>query len=371
MAALYASERGQQMGEDRQTIRDLWRKFKSMVNIALDAQEKIEIDRALSMPRLYEAVSTALWERETYAYLLDVYADDGGLYALMAEEGKLYRASLETGSDEVTMGEWQQVTEIHEPVTQRMTVQRQADGQWRWLNISGAAVLNRVGEIDSKALFDNMARRAAESGEYPYRTFYHMGEAFQIGQADFLARDGALYITSGLFDDNPLARAVVRAVQDEPEYWGDSIGYLPVGEPDMVEVAEGVEVPVYSDGIHREISTLPEQNAASLFTVPSVQQQEVQRMNAKVLEALERLRDEHGLEQEAIDALVDVADQTNRSIEDEDLITREGDQEIETDEPAQELDEEAEDEESDEDPEPDAEPQEREQDEPDAPEGDL
>ncbi len=151
-------------------------------------------------------------------------------------------------------------------------------------------------------------------------------------------------------------------MQDEPDYWGDSIGYRPIGEPDMVEVADGVEVPVYSDGIHREISTLPEQNAASLFTMPSVQQQEVSRMNAKVLKALERLRDKHGLDQEVLDEFVALADQTNRTVDDEDLITRDdADQESDVDEPAEELDEadEPEDEEpeSDEDPEP--EPQER------------
>ncbi|NIS11628.1 MAG: hypothetical protein GWN58_55775, partial [Anaerolineae bacterium] len=292
-----------------------------------------------------------------------VYIGDDWIYTLVARDGKLYRIDLFLEGDQIKLGEWQQVTEAHPPVEQRMVIQRQADGQYRWLNISASAVLNRVGEIDSKALFDNMARRAEETGEYPYRTFYHQGEAFRIGQADLLARDGALYVTSGLFEDNPLARAVVRALQDEPEYWGDSIGYLPVGEPNRVEVAEGVEVPVYSDGIHREISTLPEQNAASLFTVPSVQQQEVSRMNPNVLEALERLRDKHGLEQEVIDGFVEIADQTNRSIEDEDLITR-NDADSEADEEEQEQPQEEEQEPESE--VPAQEPQERETDQPES-----
>ena len=382
LAALYASEEGEDMGEDRMTLREAWQKVKSVVGMYLDAgdaatkagKERADQFRAIGMMRVQEQVWNLLQESETWAWPIDVYIGDEGIYTLATREGKLYKIDLYLEGEQVRLGEWQQVTELHQPVEQRMIIQRQADGQYRWLNISASAVLNRVGEIDSKALFDNMAQRAAESGEYPYRTFYHQGEAFQIGQADLLARDGALYITSGVFDDNPLARAVVRALQDEPDYWGDSIGYLPVGEPERVEVAAGVEVPVYSDGIHREISTLPEQNAASLFTVPSVQQQEVSRMNPNVLEALERLRDRHGLAQETIDELVELADQTNRSIEDEDLITRDdadsvdGEQESETDEApgagdAEELDEEAEpeDEESGEEPEPDAEPQEREQ----------
>lgn len=84
-------------------------------------------------------------------------------------------------------------------------------------------------------------------------------------------------------------------------------------------------------------------------------------MNPNVLEALERLRDKHGLEQEVIDEFVEMADQTNRGIDDEDLITREGeaDQETDTDTPAEELDQEP----VDDPQEPDEEPQE--------PEGDL
>lgn len=53
-------------------------------------------------------------------------------------------------------------------------------------------------------------------------------------------------------------------------------------------------------------------------------------MRADVLDALERLRDKHGLEQAVIDEFVQVADQTNRSIDEEELITREGEPEPES-----------------------------------------
>jgi len=361
VAALYASERGVRMGDEKQTIRGLWRKIQEIFTGALDETEQSQAEkfRAIGMGRVMEQVWGLLQSEDTWAWPIDVYIGDDGIYTLATREGKLYRIDLGLEGEQVQLGEWQQVTELHKPVAQRMVVQRQADGQWRWLNISASAVLNRVGEIDSTLLFDNMARRAEESGEYPYRTFYHMGEAFRIGQADLLARDGALYITSGVFDDNPLARAIVRAIQEDPGYWGDSIGYLPLGEPERVEVAAGVEVPVYTDGIHREISTLPEQKAASLFTVPtSVQQQEVSRMRADVLDALERLRDQHGLDQAVIDQFVSLADQTNRSIEDEDLVMREGEAENPEDE------QESEDEAPAEEQEPEPETQERETEEP-------
>ena len=339
VAALYASEEDGDMGEERQMIRALWRKIQALFSGVMPAEdiaeEQSQADqfRAIGMMRVQEQIWALLQQEsaEGWAYPIDVYIGDDWIYTLVARGGKLYRVNLFLEGDELRLGEWQQVTELHPPIEQRMTIQRQADGRWRWLNISASAVLNRVGEIDSRQLFDNMARRAEESGEYPYRTFFHMGEALRIGQADYLARDGALYITSGVFDDNPLAAAVVRAIQGEPDYWGDSIGYLPVGVPERVEVAEGVEVPVYSDGIHREISTLPENRAASLFTVPNVQQ-EVSRMRPDVLEALERLRDQHGLDQSVIDGFVELADQTNRSIEDEDLITRDSADESAADE---------------------------------------
>jgi len=356
---------GQRMGDgERTTVRDLWNRLKDKITIALDAEAKMasmseaERFRAIGMGRVFEQVWGLLQESEQWAYPIDVYIGDDWIYTLATREGKLYRIDLFLDGEQVRLGDWQQVTEVHEPVAQRMIVQRQADGRWRWLNISASAVLNRVGEIDSRQLFDNMAQRAADTGEYPYRTFFHMGEPFRIGQADLLARDGSLYITSGVFDDNPLAQAIVRAIQEDPDYWGDSIGYLPLGEPERVEIAEGVEVPVYTDGIHREISTLPEQRAASLFTMPRVQQ-EVNRMRTEVMDALERLRDKHGLAQDVIDEFVQVADQTNRSIDDEELITREGEQPEAETEPEVEGEPEA-------DSEP--EPQERETEEP---EGDL
>jgi len=81
-------------------------------------------------------------------------------------------------------------------------------------------------------------------------------------------------------------------------------------------------------------------------------------MRADVLDALERLRDQHGLDQAVIDQFVSLADQTNRSIEDEDLVMREG--EAETLEDEQEPEDEAPVEEQ----EPEPETQERETEEP-------
>lgn len=67
-----------------------------------------------------------------------------------------------------------------EPRHTHISVYRQADGRWRWFSISATSVLNRVGEIDSRELFDNFIRRFPEQNTKPFRTFYHKGEAARM-----------------------------------------------------------------------------------------------------------------------------------------------------------------------------------------------
>lgn len=298
-----------------------------------EAAGKTPPERAMSMPRLYEAIYESLWNSDDMmGYLVDCYVDnDGSLYALTTDEGKLYRHSLAIQGDNVTLGERVQVMDSHPAIAQSRTVIRQQpDGHWRWFSISATAVLNRVGEIDSRALFDSFVGHAEETDEYPIRMFYHQGEAMRTGQADWLARDDYCYLTSGLYDDTPLAQAEITARQRDPEYWGESIGFLPTAEPEMVEVAEGIHIPAYWQGVNREISTLPEREAASLFTVTG--QQEVFRMalTGKVWEAFLKL---WGDDEEAAKRwLEEHPEARNRSIEEAGLITRDQDEEPEPEE---------------------------------------
>jgi len=179
-------------------------------------------------------------------------------------------------------------------------------------------VLNRVGEIDSQALFDSFVEHARETGEYPYRTFYHQGEALKTGQCDYMARDGSVFITSGLYDDdNLLAQAEIAAMERDADKWGESIGYTPTAEPEMIEIASDVTIPVYNVGVIREISTLPNDSAAAWFT--TIRTQEVKRMRQDVFDALlEMVGDEERAKEFA--ALVDG---TNREIADGGLVSRE------------------------------------------------
>ncbi len=117
------------------------------------------------------------------------------------------------------------------------------------------------------------------------------------------------YINSGLFDDTPIANAIARDHIENPEYWGDSITYLPTSSPEMMSVA-GIDIPVYRTGVHRATATLPEAKAASWFTNTEVT--EVMRMRKEILEELERLKENAGLSDEDFEAFVSAVDGVNR-----------------------------------------------------------
>lgn len=151
-------------------------------------------------------------------WVLDIYAGDGELFAVVANLGKLYRVDLTvTGTDVTAWARWWK-SKPHSRRCSRGAPSR-CDGRYgayRWTMIAATSVLNRVGEIDSGELFDSFIRHAEETGEYPTLDFYHLGSAgaqWEFGEADYLARDGVCYIASGLFDtDKPLGRAAVNAI---------------------------------------------------------------------------------------------------------------------------------------------------------------
>lgn len=293
--------------------------FRQLLDLIPKLLREEPVNRALSMDQIFERVWSKAEERYPMAYLHNLYADDdGSLFALLSQEGRLYRTPIGVRDNGIEMGEWVEVKMEFPPVEQRTRTRiiRQADGRARWFSISATSVLNRVGEIDSQALFDSFVTHATQTGEYPYRTFYHKGQAYRTGQTDFLARDGNCYITSGLYDDSEIARAEQDAIEREPDYWGESIGYLPTSEPQLMDVS-GVKIPVYRSGIHLEISTLPEREAANLFTV--IRQEVNRMMTANEMAALIRL---FGSEEKARQWLEENVDATNRAIETAGMITR-------------------------------------------------
>lgn len=291
---------------------DLLAKLRNMLKRASRFESRDAVERAIGFGRIREQLWPQLndlddWEDGKFHYLLDVYFDGGFIYAIIQAQGKLFRADVSIVGDTVMLGDLLPVTELFVPVvgTQRQITRvfELEDGRYRWLSISATAFLNRVQEIDSTALFDSFVAHANDTGEFPYRTFLHQGEVMRTGQADFLAREGYVYITSGLYEqDNPLAMVEIMAFRNNPGAWGESIGYMADAPPEMLRVADGISVPVYTVGRHKEISTCLSDQAANWFTIPFVA--EVNRMNAGLRATLQSLIKDANLPEDEQDAFL-------------------------------------------------------------------
>lgn len=293
-----------------------------------------EQERVLS----YDAVWGKLWdilEREqdvsgTWWYPLDIFLDNEQSFAVLAMNGKLFRADLTVNGDELTMAAPYRVRQEFIPVgseeRSRATIYRQKDGRTRVTVIAATAVLNRVRAIDSKALFDSFAAHVERTGEYPIINFAHQGGGSRLGEADYIARDENVYIVSYLFDDNEYGEAAARTVAENPEEWGHSIEFYPTKQPEIIETS-GMKIPVYTDGINRRISILKENKAAHWFT----NVKEIERMNDKIFNDLEELM---GGNKELATKFAEQVDGVNREVVEEDLIVRETPE----DEPATDID---------------------------------
>ena len=277
-------------------------------------------ERAVNIGQIYQSLQKSLELEKgpdgySTAYVLDVYVESTGPFAIITKgDGKLYKTPVTVGEDSsITVGEMTEVFMDFSPVTARqVTVKRMKNGDVRWFAIPACtAVLNRSGEIDSRALFDSFVENIERTGNYPELDFFHLGESLALGKADWVARDGFLYCASGLFYDTPIARAAAKSLEEKKDYWGLSIAYIPTKEPEMLRSAEGVEVPVYNAGVNRYISILPEGTAASILTNISTKE-EVNRMDKKIKDALKELI---GEDVDLLNEIVEKVDGVNRSAE--------------------------------------------------------
>lgn len=276
-----------------------------------------ETTRATSLSLMSDQIWTKVFDSDFYAWPIDLYMDGGQIFAIVTKDGKLYQipVTLDESSQEVTLGEWVQVVDEFVPIPRSLRVIRQADGRARWVAVASTAVVNRVGEIDAMELFDDMIARAEKEG-YPFLTFYHLDETLKMGECDYLGRDGVVYIASGLFDETEIGRMAAEGVEADPDYWGISIGFMPTEAPEMVEVMPGVKIPVYKRGIHKELSILPESQAAAWFTTVNCST-EVSRMKKEMREALSKL-----IGTEAADKWAEKVDSVNRAAEEGNMIRR-------------------------------------------------
>lgn len=286
------------------------------------------VDRALDIEKLwaiaYKHIETQNIDG-TYGYLVSVFADASGLFVIKAAGAKLFKATIAVdANDNVTLGEWAEVQTEFVEKTQMLTVQR-VGNDTRWFAICSTAVLNREAEIDSRQLYDSFINRIDRTGEYPFVTVMHVGDKLNVGKADWVYRSEYCYLASGTLnvnDKNPLiadlASGVYRELSESPDYWGISIGYIPL-EVTEESVARGINVPVYTNGINVEISVVPKHLAASHFTGVFRTSNGGDMSDSKTLQdALERLLGD----KDKAKAAMELVAQTNRAITDAKLVAR-------------------------------------------------
>jgi hypothetical protein len=289
---------------------------------------KFNEDKKRAMPlyslwsQALDAVELADMAEETHSFLVDVFADNNQIFAVLIRNGKIFRVDIIIDGEFVTLGEFEEITPDVTEIRAQQYVIRQEDGRYRWLAISATTALNRSGEIDSRDLFDSFVAYIEQTGNYPILNFYHQGEQSRLGVADYVARDDNVYVTSGLYDDTKFGRAAALGVRRNPGYWGNSIEFLAVAE-DMLRFSHErneIDIPVYTKGINTGISILPEKKAAALFTGHATPNRGDNIMREEVKTELTRLFGNADLANE----FEDIVDGVNREVDQ--LIHREADE---------------------------------------------
>lgn len=304
------------------------------------------IERDMSVSQMFSQVYSALRAAagDEWVYVDDIYrGTDGNLYAITIRDGKLWQHMINVDGSDVVVGEAVEVEVSFTEVSRSTEVRviRTKDGKRRWYAIAATATLNRVGEIDSKALFDSFITRFYEKDqdlrltyqpEEPYFTVLHRGTALRIGTLDYMYRSGDIYINSGLLEEDEgdenaeLARAVGDLLEDEDaaEDWGISIGFYPTDEPELLRVNDSIEIPVYTEGWQVEASLLLEADAASNLTAVQVRGGNFMARDKKLEDTLLKLLGS----EDAVEEFANKVEDRQRQIERNGMITREQAEEV-------------------------------------------
>lgn len=289
--------------------------------------------RAIGIDNLMAKIHAQLRERmqddDYYGYVpTRLMVDSGGLWVIVNHQGELLRYQVTPEDDgEVTLGDPETVVENYTPVGRSIFIHRDKNGEARIYMIAATSILNRVNEIDSRKLFDNMVRHAEESDFYPAIDIHHTGswnpDVFEIGYIDFLARFGVTYVASGVIDETTeLGRRMVRTLERAKQgEWGCSIEYFPLEKEEIgLSLRDNGTIPVdvYTDGVNTRISLLPEQQAANWFTTVTRENNMSKSRSVEALASLRKLFDTDEEFQEFIESAV----QVNDEVEKRSLVTR-------------------------------------------------
>ncbi len=295
-------------------------------------------ERAISVSSIGNAVFDHFYLEG--AWLTDLYVENSEIFAVATQGGKLFRASVDVDEDtgDVEVGEMTEVVVNFDPVS-RTQLHTTKDKKVRMMAVSATTVLNAKGEIDSRDLFDSMADFMQRTGKSIPRTFFHLGEEYRSGDVVWMGRDENVLVTVTEFDDSEFAKQEIESRGRNPDYWGDSIEYQPVGDPELLEVEDGITIPVYRAGIPIAVSTVPAKYACSLYADKFVIRKQEVRMSLKDEEQAALIELFDGDEEQVKGWLKDNVSPINRSIADKNQINR-ADGEEETSEEEEETTEE-------------------------------
>ncbi len=274
-----------------------------------------KVEQAISFDQLIDKSYELLWLADeaagdqSYSRMLSLFLEsDGSYFALITTNGQLYKQRFTIVEDDVFLADRTKIDIEAQETKSDISVYQQEDGRHRFLSISATTALNKNGLLNSKELYDSFVEYAETTGNYPIINFYHQGQNTRLGECDYVARDGNLYIVSGLFDDNKFGRAAAQSTQESNGYWGNSIEFYPLDQRQFdvtLDGGETVSIPVHTKGINNYISILPAHEAACIGTVHMGL-----NMEKKVKDELIKL-----VGQENADEFEERANLTNQSVE--------------------------------------------------------
>ncbi|MCX6047398.1 MAG: hypothetical protein NT075_20010 [Chloroflexi bacterium] len=246
---------------------------------------------------------------DSYHYLQDLYYDAsaGGaqLFAVTVSAGRLWRWPVTLDrNDQASIGEPVIVkvnfSVTNETPTGRMaTIRQTSDGRWLGASVLCTATVNKMGILDSRGLFDSFIQRFKGDGS-EYINLLHLGGGIsRIGVMRHIFRDDKLLVGIYEFDkDDPVALATARTLAaDAAGYWGGSIEFKHFGEAQLVEVAEGISLPVTTDGEFLGYSFARSQDCAAWSTCNIIFEQRGLMTDQDRAVALELLGDEELVKQ--------------------------------------------------------------------------
>ena len=227
--------------------------------------------RDISLMDVASQVMEEIGERDPddwnlWHWFRDLFFDDKDLYAITVSAGKLYRWAVTVSGADVSLGE-PELVEVEFVPRQEMTIKRAEDGHYYGFGVLCTATLNKKGIIDSRGLFDTFVEHFQGDGSEYINVLHLGGGESRIGEIKAIGRDDKLLWGIYRFDKTPVAEAAARTLAaDSDDYWGGSIEFDLNAPPILVAFAEGINLPVTTDGKLLGYSIARNQDCACWYT---------------------------------------------------------------------------------------------------------